>query len=366
MSGTPTLSERIKAEFDAQAQRQQADERKRLEQQKEHESQVEQFNRICEDLKSIWRPRLEDFAKQLGDRVKVTPKVDPEHRRAIVDFNTELANVTLELSASCDSEVTKLVLDYDLRIIPVFFDYERNARLEMPLDKIDRDAIGTWIDDRLVSCVKVFLSLRDNEHYVRRAMVEDPITKERFLREDAAATLEHHNRTVYFKSEESLQKYKEKHQIDQVPAAQAPPAVEVVATTGAAARPVSPASTAPARSGIGRNRNDDKQRDSHRIASRRDGWLPLEFPVAVCPRPAVPSTYDHSDSRMPRSAPSVVPSPLRSASGVPHAARSRPRSPPSTTPSPLRSAGLGGLTGWPQSTPLPLVIVYSSIGAMPW
>lgn len=83
----------------------------------------------------------------------------------------------------------------------------------MPLDQIDREAVGAWVDDQLVSCVSTYLSILDNEFYMKRAMVEDPITKARFLKADAAAELEHNGRKVYFTSEDSLGQYKQKHQI---------------------------------------------------------------------------------------------------------------------------------------------------------
>ena len=43
-----------------------------------------------------------------------------------------------------------------------FFEYERHSRLEMPMDQVDKSAVGKWIDDRLVSCVKAYLALQEN------------------------------------------------------------------------------------------------------------------------------------------------------------------------------------------------------------
>ncbi|MFG0283615.1 MAG: hypothetical protein ACF8R7_04275 [Phycisphaerales bacterium JB039] len=208
-----TLSDRIRAEFDSREQRQQAADAQRAKAAEEHEQRLARFTEVCEDLKSVWRPRIEEFAAQFGEKIKVKPTVEPGQRQATLIFMTQLANITLRLSASANPDFTKLVLDYDLLIIPVFFDYQRHARLEMPLDRIDRDAVGAWIDDQLVSCVRAWLTIQDNELYVRRAMVEDPITKARFLREDAAATIEHKGQKVYFSSEDSLRQFKEKHQI---------------------------------------------------------------------------------------------------------------------------------------------------------
>ncbi len=208
-----SLSQRIKAEFESRDQRRNTAEQDRAKESEEREKRLAQFTRTCEDLKAVWRPRFEEFAKQFGDKIKVTPTITPSQREAKIAFLTDLANITLTLTVTPSADATRLVLDYDLLIIPIYFDYERNSRLEMPLDKIDKAAVGTWVDDRLVSCVKAYLSIQDNEFYLKRAMVEDPITKARLLKENAAATLEHNGRTVYFSSKDSVQKYRDKHQI---------------------------------------------------------------------------------------------------------------------------------------------------------
>lgn len=208
-----SLSQRIKAEFDARARRAKESEEARAQEAQVRDQRMVRFNEVCEKLKGVWRPRFEEFAKQFGEQVKITPTVTPGHREARVSFMTNLATVTLTVTASTSSEVTNFVLDYDLSIIPIFFEYERHSRLEMPLENVDAAAVGRWLDDRLVSCVKTYLTMQENEYYIRRAMVEDPITKSRFLPADACATLTHGGRTVYFDSEESMAQYKQKQQI---------------------------------------------------------------------------------------------------------------------------------------------------------
>ncbi len=224
MADAAPLAQRIKAEFDSRAQRLKAAEQDQAKESQQREANLAQFTKVCEDLKAVWRPRFEEFAKQFGDKVKVSPTVTPSQREAKVEFMTDLAKVTLKLTASASPDFTKLALDYDLLIIPIFFEYDRHARLEVPLDNVDKAAVGAWIDDRLVSCVKAYLSIQDNEYYVKRALVEDPISKARFLKEDAKAKLEHDGRTIYFSSEDSLRQYKQRHQIDQ-PAQPPKPAV---------------------------------------------------------------------------------------------------------------------------------------------
>lgn len=208
-----TLTQRIRAEFDAREQRLKQTEQLRAREFEDRERRMDIFNRTCDGLKSVWTPRLQEFSRQFGERVKLTPSITPSQRAVTVNFLTELANVTLRLTVSTDPDATKLVIDYDLLIIPVYFEYERYSRLEMPLDRVDSDVIGRWFDDRLVSCVRAYLTIQDNEFYLRRTMAEDPVTHAKFLKEDAAATLDHGGRTVYFASKDSLDQYKQQHRI---------------------------------------------------------------------------------------------------------------------------------------------------------
>ena len=210
-----SLSDRIKAEFDARSARQQKAAEDRTRQAKEHEQRMAQFVQTCEDLKALWSPKLDAFAKQFGNSIKVTPNITPSLREAKIAFMTDLANMTMTISVSTDPDITRLVFDYDLLIIPTFMDYDRHARFEMPLDAVDKAALSKWIDDQLIACVKAYLAMQDNEHYLRWSMVEDPISKTKLLRTDAFATIEHKGQKHYFVSAESLRMFKERHQIAQ-------------------------------------------------------------------------------------------------------------------------------------------------------
>jgi hypothetical protein len=213
MADPAGLAQRIRAEFDSRAERRRAADEERSRASQERERRLNLFVKTCEDLKGVWKPRFEEFSKQFGSELKVVPKIDRATREVKVAFPTELATVTLKLAASANSDVTGVVFDYDLLIIPSLLEYEHHSRLEMPLNKIDRDALGKWLDDRLVASVKAYLAIQDNEFYLRRALVEDPITKEKFLREDAVTHLDHAGQTIYFSSEDSLRQYKQRHQI---------------------------------------------------------------------------------------------------------------------------------------------------------
>lgn len=210
---TASLSERIKAEFEARDHKVKAEEQARAAEEQARHQRLERFNRACDELRSVWRPRLEEFAKQFGDEIKFTPKITPTQREAKAVFMTDLASINLALVIAPDVDVKKLVLDYDLLIVPMFFEYERHARLEISLDAIQPDAIAAWLDDRLVNCVKAYLAVQDNQAYINRSLVTDPVSGARLLRENAAAVIEHEGKAHYFKTEESAAEFKRKLEI---------------------------------------------------------------------------------------------------------------------------------------------------------
>jgi len=155
----------------------------------------------------VWRPRLEALAKEFGDRVQATPTVTPGRRQGMLQFKSPLASIRLQFSAAADSDVTKLVLAYDLDILPILMQFERHAEISFPLDQVDPEAIAKWLDDRIVEFVKTYLSLHENEYYLKDHMVEDPVAHVRFPKFAAGATRERGGKTYYFISEETAAEF---------------------------------------------------------------------------------------------------------------------------------------------------------------
>jgi YHS domain-containing protein len=143
----------------------------------------------------------------------VTPRLTSTGREATLDFQSNLARIRLRLSASTDQDVRKLVLDYNLEILPILMKFDSHAQAEWPLDAIDRQAIANWVDDRIVDFVKTYLSLHENEYYLKDHMVEDPIAGVRFPKFAAAATLEAEGKTWYFIGEETRREFAAKRGI---------------------------------------------------------------------------------------------------------------------------------------------------------
>src|SRR4029079_9616832 len=110
-------------------------------------------------------------------------------------------------------DATKVVFNYDLEILPVLTQYESHVEQEFPLDSVDPETLARWLDDRIVGFVRTYLSLYENEYYLKKLMVEDPVMGVRFPKHAAGATLEWKGKTYYFVGEETRREFEKKQGI---------------------------------------------------------------------------------------------------------------------------------------------------------
>ena len=213
MADLNSLLSRIDAEFSASEKQIKEFQTQQVQEYLGREERLELFVKACDQLRDIWRPRLEALAKKFGDKAKLTPSVTPLGREATFQFSSPLADIVLRFSVSTDVDVRKLVLDYDLHILPILMKFEPHVRTEFPLEAPDPEATAKWIDDRIVDFVKTYLSLHQNEYYLKSHMVVDPISNTRFPKYAAAATLDWQGAKYYFVGDETRQAFAKKNGI---------------------------------------------------------------------------------------------------------------------------------------------------------
>lgn len=223
MAESATLADRIDAEFAAAEQKIKQMQTQQAERYQNRQQRQEKLEQILEANRDIWRPRLETLASRFANRVKVTPRVVPGLRQATFEVASELAHVVLKFSVTADLDVENVVFQYDLEILPVFMKFESHSEIALPLDKIDEQALGQWIDERIMNFVRTYLAMYENSHYLKDSMVEDPVAKVRFPKFAAGAKGEAGGKTVYFVSEETKRQFEqrqfEQHQFEQQGAA---------------------------------------------------------------------------------------------------------------------------------------------------
>jgi YHS domain-containing protein len=213
MPDVATLRNRIDAEFSALDDKIKRAQSEQLQEYQERQERLAVLERELESLPDVWKPRLEALTERFRDRVKATPRLASSSREVTLEFQSELARIRLRLSASTDQQVRNLILNYDLEILPVLMQFDSHQQADWPLEAIDRQAVGDWVDDRIVDFVKTYLSLHENEYYLREHMVEDPIAGVRFPRYAAAAKVEWSGKTYYFIGDQTRREFEAKQGI---------------------------------------------------------------------------------------------------------------------------------------------------------
>jgi YHS domain-containing protein len=202
-----SLASRIDAEFSAVEEKIKKFQTQQVEEHKQRQQRLEQLGKVFDELRDIWRPRLELLVKKFGDRVQTTPRIVPSAREATFDFQSRQARVRLKFSASTDRDIEKVILGYDLEIIPILMRFKSHDEVEFPLNAVDTEAAAKWIDDRIVDFVQTYFSMGENEVYLKDQMVEDPVAHVRFPKVVAAATLEWQGQPFYFIGEETRREF---------------------------------------------------------------------------------------------------------------------------------------------------------------
>src|SRR4051794_8400606 len=117
MSDINSLASRIDAEFSAVGEKVKKVQAEQVEEQQQRQKRLEQLGKVFDELRDVWRPRLELLVKKFGDRVQATPRIVPSTREVTFESQSHRARVSLRFSASTDRDIQKLILSYDLKIL---------------------------------------------------------------------------------------------------------------------------------------------------------------------------------------------------------------------------------------------------------
>jgi YHS domain-containing protein len=205
-----SLLDRIDEEFAAADKRSVQTKAQQVEQFQGRKKRLEAFEKLLETLKEVWRPPLDALAQKFGEKVDVKPVIEPGRRSASFAFKSELARIDLRFAVAPDPDVNNAVFSYDLEIIPILMKYDSHDEIAFPLDAVDTDALGKWLDDCIIRFVKSYLAMRENQYYLKDQMVEDPVAKVKFPKFAAGATLEVKGKTFYFIDESTRREFEQK------------------------------------------------------------------------------------------------------------------------------------------------------------
>jgi YHS domain-containing protein len=207
MPDISNLASRIDAEFSTVEEKVKKFQVEQAEAHQQRQQRLELLGKVFDQLRDIWRPRLDLLVKKFEGRVQTTPRIVPSTREATFDFQSHLARVRLKFSAFTDRDIQQLILRYDLEIVPVLMRFKHQDEMGFLLDKVNEEAVAKWIDDRIVDFVQTYFAMGENEIYLKDSMVEDPIAHVRFPKQAAATTLEWQGQKFYFIGEETRREF---------------------------------------------------------------------------------------------------------------------------------------------------------------
>src|SRR5436305_5576257 len=87
------LVDRIDAEFSTVEAKYQKAIVENLQTYKDRQKRLETLAKVFDELREVWRPRLDVLTNKFGDRVQVTPRLIPSTREATFEFQSRLARI---------------------------------------------------------------------------------------------------------------------------------------------------------------------------------------------------------------------------------------------------------------------------------
>mgnify|MGYP001330824517 CR=1 FL=1 len=200
--------ESVKAEFNQSIEKLRADAAASA---KDLEQRYKQYAKAREEIAAkVVQPRLEELAAQIPGMQHELQR-DIDGGRLILRFPRtpeRAALIEVDLSIAHDDAFKKILFTYELRIIPVFMEFDKFSQFSQPLDNLQLPAVADWLDERLLAFMKTYLNMQFVEQYGKDNMATDPVLSRRFPRNLAAGDVEHKGVRYYFVTNESMAMFK--------------------------------------------------------------------------------------------------------------------------------------------------------------
>lgn len=211
MEGTEQLAAQIDAAFTSMEAKRKHFQEVETHKYDEWKQRLARLGVEFDTLRDVFQPRLELLIRKFGDRMTATPKLTQSTREILLEFRSEVARIRLRFQGTTDHDIRKLILNYDLEIIPILMQFDSHSTLEMPLDAIDYEAAVCWADERILSFVQTYTAMHENPYYLRDQLVTDPVSGTTFPKLAAGATLERDGHTYYFVSDKTRREFEAQH-----------------------------------------------------------------------------------------------------------------------------------------------------------
>lgn len=207
MASTNELESRLDAELAAVSGKVEELRAKAVQAHEKRQERYAEFLKVGAEMsEKVGKPRLEALMKRFPEAT--SSKLELKHGRGVhLNFNSDLARVDMEIAAHLIDDSDGVLVTYDLSILPIFIEFEQHSEIRQPLSKVDHDAVGKWLDDRLVAFAKTYYAIQFTEQYQRRYLAVDPVAAMRFPVSFAAGSVEHDGVTYHFLSEQTKSEF---------------------------------------------------------------------------------------------------------------------------------------------------------------
>jgi hypothetical protein len=207
MSDVSELVNRIEGALTTVKDKIEQQQKQMLKEHQERQQRLKDYEVVQAKIVELAKPRLEALAKKAGDRVQITPSVSQTRRSARFEFRSAKAYITLTFTVTPDRSLKNAAIECDLKIVPVLWTFDSHSEFVTPVAAPDYAAATRWLDDRIVAFVELYIQIHEGEFYDKAEYVEDPVTKVKFPKFAAGATLEHGGKTIYFIDDNSKQEF---------------------------------------------------------------------------------------------------------------------------------------------------------------
>lgn len=171
----------------------------------EMERRRDEFRRVAGKVLERGGFPLQKLADRF-DNAELTRTEDHGGRHARVRFkHTPRFPATAELLVDIahDEEIRRVLVFCEVRILPVFLDFDRGGAISFELDAVDEEKLLAWLDDRIVAFVKDYLRIPFVEEYQKQNLVTDPVSAQRFSKLFAEAEIKYQGHVYHFLSKET-------------------------------------------------------------------------------------------------------------------------------------------------------------------
>jgi len=166
----------------------------------EWQQREERYTALADHLvKDIVRPRLKTLVNHFDNANLSCDEAGRHTCECSFEHTSRFpATARLELAVSRDGAAENVCLLYDLSILPVYFHFDGQSRMLIPVEQVNDEKVAAWFDDKIVRFLDAYLNLELVDQYQSENDEIDPVCGMRINKLYAGEPVDYQGRTYYF------------------------------------------------------------------------------------------------------------------------------------------------------------------------